>query len=275
VRTARGPIAAAIALLTATALAGCASAGDRGGPDPGLRGEWVLASATDGGGSIALLNQYITLTIAGDTSTTGRSACSDYRARFFGTLSSLWVTATLPRNIDCGTALQQTLELRYIAALNQVRSATVVGGVLDLTAPGVDLHYERALRYPTALLLDREWALQSVAPLNLQTGQKDETVPDQGASLRFSKTGALAVETECASITAHYFQNAGQIVADHIIVKTAPTCSSGHDGAIEDYLVRLVDSAFTFRAIKGEMTLTSNRVGVTLGFAEVDPAPTE
>jgi hypothetical protein len=270
-KTVRALAAATTALLAAIALAGCTSPGDHGGPDPALRGEWILAKARDGGGAVDLLHQYITLTIAGDTTTSGRSACSDYSARFFGPLSSLWVTATLPHDIDCGTALQQTLELRYIAALGQVRSATVVGGVLDLTAPGIDLRFERALRYPMTLLLGHEWALQSVAPLNLQTGLEDETVSIQGAYLRFTQDGTLTVQTECASIVARYTQNAGQIVPSHISVKGASTCGSGYDSSVEDYLIRLIDSAFTFRAIQGRMTLTSNRVGVTLGFIEVHP----
>jgi hypothetical protein len=146
--------------------------------------------------------------------------------------------------------------------------------VLDLAAPGIELRYERALRYPMTLMVDREWALQSVAPLNLETGLKNETVDLRGAWLRLAASGTLTAQTACASIAARYVQNAGQIVPSHIVVKTAASCS-GPDDAIEDYLVRVIHSAFTFRAIQGQMSLTSNRVGVTLGFSQVGSAPSE
>ena len=40
-------------------LSACSGPRDEGGPDPGLRGEWELQSATDAGGNIPLANQLI------------------------------------------------------------------------------------------------------------------------------------------------------------------------------------------------------------------------
>src|SRR5580704_4054196 len=106
----RKPAAMACAAALALMLASCASPQDDGGPDPGLRGQWELQSATDAGGQIPLANQLISLTIDGDNTTTGRSTCSDYRAHVYGSISNLWVTATLPRAENCGIQAQEDIE---------------------------------------------------------------------------------------------------------------------------------------------------------------------
>ncbi|MCU1469778.1 MAG: hypothetical protein JWQ39_927 [Glaciihabitans sp.] len=260
---------AALTVVVAAVLAtsACSSPGDRGLAEPQLQGQWQLASATDAGGRIDLQNQAISLTIGSATSSTGRSSCSNYHAQFLGTTESLWVTATLPQRIDCGSLVQQVLEQRYIAALNYVRSATVNGGDLDLLAPGIDLHYVRALFIPMTFVVGRTWQLTSLTSLSFAADVSPPAIPEHGASIQFSENGTLRADTGCLSITAHFIQDAGQIVADHVVVHGINTCGD-HSQSFDDDLVRLIDSSFSFTSGKGGLDLICPREGVALGFVD-------
>jgi len=267
-RRARDFIALAATGVLALALTSCSSPADHGGADPRIQGQWQLTEATDAGGRIDLLSQAITLTIRGDTTTTGRSSCSDYKARFLGMAESLWVTATLPRTIDCGSAPQQGLETRYITALNYVRAASVTGGVLDLTAPGIDLHYVRALYHPMTRLIGHDWALSSVGFLGLEGTAGETEYGLGGLELRLDKDGTLEADSACTTVKAHYYQDAGQIVADRVSVHTIDTCTDVNSAA-DNYIVRLIDSSFSFSTLQsGQLTLTSPRAGAELVFTD-------
>lgn len=258
----------ALAVTGILALAACAAPGDHGGADPRIQGQWQLTSATDAGGKINLLGQAITLTIDGDTDTTGRSSCSDYKAKFLGMAESLWVTATLPRTIDCGSALQQNLEMRYINALNYVRSATVTGGDLDLLAPGIDLHFVRALFHPMTRMIGHVWSLSTVTFLGFDGASATTGYDAHGVAIQFNKNGTLRADSACTTVTARYFENAGQIVADHVVVRTIAGCDD-QNSASDDYIVRVIDASFSFSTFTGgQLAITSPRVGVTLGFVD-------
>jgi hypothetical protein len=260
--------AAALAVTGVLMLASCAEPGDHGGADPRIQGQWQLTSATDSGGKINLLGQAITLTIDGDTDTSGRSSCSDYKAKFLGMAQSLWVTATLPRTIDCGSALQQDLEMRYINALNYVRSATVSGGDLDLLAPGIDLHFVRALFHPMTRMIGHLWSLSTVTFLGFDGASATTGYEAHGVVIQFNKNGTLRADSACTTVTARYVQNAGQIVADHVVVHTTSNCDD-QNSASDDYIVRVIDASFSFSTFTGgQLAMTSPRVGVTLGFVD-------
>jgi heat shock protein HslJ len=262
-------VAALGAVLVALSLASCAGsggAGDQGAPDPQLRGQWLLADAKDEGGPINLLNQYLTLTIDRDKTTGGRSSCSGYTASVFGTPDSLWVQATLPRQTDCGTAAQQALEFRYIADLDKIRAATVQGDDLHLTADGVDLHFVRVTPTPLKPVVDRFWYSATLTPLSLNTSDTPVSYIEPGASIHFGDDGTLTAVTGCGVIIAHYVENAGEIVSTDVTVNTRTTCG-GYDDALDDYLVRLIDSGFTFAATPRELTLTSKRALLQLGLS--------
>jgi heat shock protein HslJ len=259
---------AAVTVATAAVLAtaACASPGERGLAEPLLQGQWQLASAMDAGGQIDLQHQAITLTISSATNSTGRSSCSNYRAQFLGTTESLWVTATLPRHIDCGSLVQQVLEQRYITALNYVRSANVNGGDLDLLAPGIDLHYVRALFVPTTFVVGHIWDLVSLTSLSF-AADPTPPFPEHGATIQFFKNNTLRASTACSTITAHFIQDAGQVVADHVVVQQINHCND-YNQAIDDDLVRLVDSSFSFTPGQGGLELSSPREGIALGFVD-------
>ncbi len=166
---------------------------------------------------------------------------------------------------------QPTLDVRYFDALSHVRSATVADEVLDLTAPGIDLHYVRALFHPTTRMVGHVWSLSTVTFLGLEDASATTGYAAHGLTARFNKNGTLEAESDCTAISAHDARNAGRIVADHVVVHSVVNCDD-YDSAAGDYIVRVIDASFSFSTTTGgELSITSPRVGVTLGFVD---APT-
>jgi heat shock protein HslJ len=266
-RRMRAAAASIAALCCALALASCTPTGDHGGPDPQLRGQWELQSAKDATGTIPLKNQLITLTINGDDTTTGRSTCSDYRAKVFGSVGPLWITATLPKVQDCGTQAQQNIEERYINVLNQVRFASITGGLLDLTAPHLSLHFQRALAIPMTLVTDRNWLLTYVAPDSYYNFglSREPPFPVSGATLRFDKDGTMSGTTWCTTFTANYVQNAGEIVLSKLRKQPTSGCTQDQEG-VDSYVMRVMAAGFTFLSGDGQLQLSSPRAELELGF---------
>ena len=264
-RTAKRLVASVGAGALLLLLAACAAPKDEGGPDPGLRGQWELQNATDDGGTIPLANQLITLTIDGDNSTAGRSTCSDYTAHVYGSVSTLWITATLPAVQNCGTQIQQAIEYRYINDLNQVRTSTLTGGVLHLLAPGIDLQFHRALTVPLELVVGKTWKLATVAPDSYYA--TTNPIPDRetGASIRFSSNGTLTGETECNTFTAQYVQNAGEIVVKNLTQRNTG-CSGAGAPPAQTHLLLVLNSGFTFLSGVNDLKISSPRAELSLGF---------
>ncbi|HEX4057863.1 MAG TPA: META domain-containing protein [Galbitalea sp.] len=265
--SARIGIVAGALVAVALAVSGCASRPDEGGPDPALRGQWELQSGTDAQGTIPLANQLITLTIDGDSSTTGRSTCSDYRAHVYGSLATLWVTATLPKAEHCGIQAQQDIEQRYINDLNQVRTSTLSGGVLDLLAPGVDLRYQRALAVPLTLVVGHTWQLETVKADSYYATQNPLPFIERGATLKFSKKGSLTGATGCRSFSTTYRENAGEIVIGKLVNHEKHGCDSDQQ-AVDTYVMSVVQSGFTFTSGLGELGISSPRAEITLAFVD-------
>ncbi len=160
---------------------------------------------------------------------------------------------------------QQVLEQRYITALGYVKTATVDGGDLDLLAPGIDLHYVRALLIPMTFVTGRTWRLTTLASVGFEVGEVSEPFAEQGATLRFNTNGTLKATTGCSTVTAHYIQNAGQIVADHVVVHEVTHCND-YNQTVDDVIVRIVNASFSFSAAKGQLDLTCPRAGIQLSF---------
>jgi heat shock protein HslJ len=265
VRTAKRAAAIVGAGAVLLLLTSCAAPRDEGGPDPGLRGQWELQAATDQGGTIPLANQLITLTIDGDNTTSGRSTCSDYTAHVYGNVSTLWVTATLPRVQNCGIQIQQDIEFRYINDLNQVRTSTLTGGVLHLLAPGIDLQYHRALTIPLNLVVGKTWRLATVAPDSYYATENPVPDPETGATIRFSANGTLVGKTACNTFTGHYVQNAGEIVVEHLAALSSG-CSNSEGSVAQTHLLLVLKSGFTFLSGVSDLKISSPRAELSLGF---------
>jgi heat shock protein HslJ len=265
--SARLGVGAGAIVAIVLAVSGCANTPDEGGPDPALRGQWELQSGTDAQGDIPLANQLITLTINGDNSNTGRSTCSNYSAQVFGSRTALWITATLPKAEHCGIQAQQDLEHRYIDDLDQIRTSTINGGVLDLLAPGIDLRYQRALAIPLNLVVGHTWQLQSVKADSYYATENPLPVIEHGATLKFSKSGTLTGTTGCRRFSTTYIENAGEIVIGKLVSHKHGTCDSDEQ-AIDTYVMSVVTSGFTFISGLGEFGVSSPRAEITLAFVD-------
>jgi heat shock protein HslJ len=255
--------ATAILLL----LTSCAAPQDEGGPDPGLRGEWELQTATDHNGAIPLINQRISLTIAGDNSTSGRSSCSDYRARVYGSLSTLWVRATVTRALHCASPAQQAIERRYLDALNRVRTSILNGGVLDLLAPGIDLHFQRAIIVPLTLVVGHTWRLTTIGDDPYAATTRQTLHLATGATVRFSPNGEVAGSTGCSSFSGRFTQNAGEIVVSRLQHQLMGRCL-GSQNDVDARVLAVLRSGFTFTSAIGELAIASPRAGVALSFID-------
>lgn len=257
----------AAALVVPLALGGCTSTRDNGGPDPALRGQWQLLSAKDAAGRIPLANQLITLTIASDKNTNGRSTCTDYTARILGPSTNLWVTAKLPMAEHCGIQAQQDIEHRYITDLGQVRSAqlTANGGILDLVAPGIQLEYQRALVIPLNLIVSQTWSLVSANADSYYSNPNPTIVPATGANLYFGTDGILTGSTACQQFVARYAENAGELVVTRMDIHNEGPCSNTQ---LTDagYLMSVIQSGFTFLTRRNQLLLSSPRAELTLTF---------
>ena len=260
-------IAAGMIAIAALALTGCAPARDAGGADPQLRGQWELQSGNDSGGKIPVADQRITLTIAGDKSTNGRSSCADYTAHVLGSPSHLWVTASLPHQRLCTTEAQRELELRYIDDLNKVSYANVTKGTLTLQAPGLELDFDRALPLALKLVTNRTWEVQSVGQDPTEDGGVISQIYLHAAWLRLSDHGKLTGADACRTFSGRWTQNAGEIVvSDFGSAKTA-TCSP--DDVYSDLLLRgMLTMSFTWHSFKGLLYLDSPRAGVNADLTE-------
>jgi hypothetical protein len=277
-RVARRIAVGTLALFLVATLGACATRDTGGGPDPALRGQWQLEGGTDAGGNLELSGQHITLTVDRDATTSGRSSCSNYSARFFGTLSSLWVTTSHPAHPACGSQLQQNLEQRYFNDLSAVRGATIDGGVLHLTGPDIALRYQLALDLPMGGVVDQLWTLSGVSSVPLGSASSRAYVDVGGAqdlrtpvTLRFEKGGALDGRSGCHLLKGIYVQNAGQLVIQQLVaqVPASSSVSAGCDFvalAVDTYLMSVLSSGFTFLASRGGLTLTSTRAEITLHF---------
>lgn len=254
--------AGAILLLVLTS---CANTTDEGGPDPSLRGQWELSSATDALGAIPLANQRISLTIDGDNSTSGRSTCSDYSAHVYGTVTDVWITASLTGVSHCAAAIQSTIDRRYIDDLGRVRTAHLTGGVLDLLAPGIDLHYVRALAVPLDLVVDRTWRLSGSGAYTYNALTNPTIVSTDGATVRFGKDGTVTGITGCRSFTAEYAQNAGEIVLSHLVEHAGGRCDAAA-AAADRQLLAVLRAGFTYTSELGALEVESPRAELALTF---------
>src|ERR1700743_1342066 len=182
-------------------------------------------------------------------------------------MANLWVTATLPRAEHCGIQAQEDIEQRYINDLNQVKTATVVGGVMDLLAPGIDLRFQRALVVPLGLIVDRTWKLATVSADSYYATGNPTPIAQTGASLYLSKNGKLVGSTGCRSFTANYVENAGEIVVDKLDFKVKGRCTA-NDVASDTYVVSVIETGFTFISGAVQRHVSSPRAEIGLGFVD-------
>ena len=266
-RGAKQVVASLVLCLCALGLGGCATVpATDGAPDPGLRGQWVLAGGSDTFGTLDLLGQDITLTVSTKAVSTGRSSCSNYTATIYGSPRQLWITATAPTSYTCATADQNVLQLEYLDDLRRVRQSEITATSLILTAQGVDLRFERAAPLRVNDLLNKTWRLATSATINLHA--PFTFAPETGGSVQFLGPNVVEARTQCLSLSADYRQVGDELVTNDIrLVGSLPCDSSGQKAASD--LTRVFENGFTFALTRNSLALKSARAGVALGFDEV------
>jgi heat shock protein HslJ len=258
--------ALACAVAIPMALSACsAERPTAGAPDPALRGQWVLTSGHDGYGTMNLLGQDITLTVTGNSVSTGRGSCSDYTATIYGPERELWVTTAYTRSYSCATADQSVLQLQYLDDLGAVQRSAITANGLELTGRDVDLKYSRANPLPLSPLIGRTWQLQTGANLSLH-GPYSLT-NETGGYVRFETGTSLSGVTKCVYFTANYRQVADELVASHVLAINSLGCDRSDDQAAKDF-TRMFDGGFTFALGSNSLVLISPRAGIQLGFNE-------
>jgi hypothetical protein len=257
--------AVAIAIAGVLVLAGCAAPGNGGGaPNPALRGQWLLANATDSGGRLALAGQRITLTVDRDSNTTGRSTCSDYRAHIFGGLDALWVTTTHAAQPDCGSQLRKEVETRYFTDLEHVRAATrTPAGELDMTAPGIRLSFVPTMKIATAALVDKTWYLAAVSAADLTGSDEGPWYEEPGGQIDLSNEGVFTGATPCRKMLGRWHENAGEIVVDDLRTESSTECG-GEIQKADDDLMKVIHDSFAVGFANDFLILRSSRRGVNL-----------
>jgi hypothetical protein len=269
-RSARWAFAAIGATVCAVAmtltLGGCSVAKPTAGsPDPGLRGQWVLASGDDTFGPMNLLGQDITLSITAAAAATGRSSCSDYSVTIYGPQRSLWVTTSAPHSYACATADQNVIQLEYLQDLGRVQHATVTSSGLDLAGQGVELRFTRATLLPIPNLVGRLWQLRTAGTISLHSAYQLHR--ESEGSMHFVSPTTLRATTTCSDFTVHFMQVADELVAQTMSIVTNRTCSRSGDSAAADFTT-VFGHGFSFALGAHALTLTSTRAGKILVFDE-------
>jgi hypothetical protein len=273
-RSARRLVAVLVASVCVLTLSACgAPASHSGGPDPALRGQWMLVSAhTENGALARVRNQNISLTIGTGDTAVGRSTCYDYRATIYGGQSAVWVNPWHPPTTACSSNEQQDLDTSYFRALKDVRRFTSSARSLELSGPGVTLDYTIAVNRSLAPLVDSPWRLVAGSVLDA-TGGTRGYFADGGAVVLFGSTRLITAQTACALLTANFHQSAGVIITTNVSSTPKSLCF-GSDQRPDAQLRSALIAGFTvsFDTTDADstgvemMTLTSYRAGIALQF---------
>jgi heat shock protein HslJ len=257
--------AAVCAIGMAIALGGCvdSSRPTAGAPDPGLRGEWVLASGSDSFGPMKLLGQDITLSISAASAATGRSSCSNYTVTIYGPQRDLWITTSAPHSYACATADQNVIQLEYLADLARVQHASVTEGGLTLAGQGVELSFVRAATVSTTKLIGESWELKTAGTIKLHEAFRFQL--ETGATLDFTSASIVTVVTRCGNFSGQVTRQADQLVLATATGFRDTDCATAGDQPNKD-IMAVLGGGFTYSLSSNTLTLTSTRAGLILGF---------
>ncbi|HEX4399908.1 MAG TPA: META domain-containing protein [Galbitalea sp.] len=215
--------AAALAVVVALAVAGCATPGSSVS-DPRLDGTWHLASASDHGLGIPIGGTTITLTIGDAKHTGGDSPCSSYVAQVTGGVGVVYIRAQLTGGTrdDCATPELNSVEKQYLTALTRSKFAAIDNGTLILSSAQTNLVFVRAAATPIATLVNSDWKLYAV-PTEVPAVTSGPGIAP--VHLRFNGGSGLTISSACVTITANY-----QIEGENFAVSgqhTSPDLGTG------------------------------------------------
>lgn len=240
---------AAAAVLTLTAC-GDEEPGDSVRHD--WDGVWVLASGTQQGGPLVLVDSHpVTLVLDGDA-VSGISACNHYGGTVTRSGDSFTVGAMSMTEMACPPDSVLTLESAFHAALNDVTTAALDGDLLTLSGDAVELVFERQPAVPSADLLGTTWMLDS-----LLAGDVVSSTMGTG-SLILSADGTVSGSTGCRNFTGSWEQDGTSLRFQ--LATTRQACPD-ETRAQDQQVLAVLDAQPEF-AIDGQsLTLTSPAAG--------------
>jgi heat shock protein HslJ len=221
---------------------------------------WTLTRATVPDGIVELDEEWpVTISFEGGTAG-GRAPCNSYGGTYELTDGSIAFGSLSSTEMACGEPAM-TIESAYLAALPVVDSVTVSGDVLTLTAPGIELVYERNEPLPEAELIGQLWTLDT-----LVRGETATSVAGDPATLVLSQDGSMEAGTGCRSLTGEYVITGNSVVVTSL---SADGDCPGDLRAQDDQVISVLSGGFT-AVVDGNRLVVTASGGEGLGYAALD-----
>lgn len=243
------PLTAALAALLVVACGGTSATTLPSGPPAALEpdGPWQLVEGTVGGQPLGLIEDArVTLNVDG-SNVSGQAACNQY----FGELaieSGRVSTAGFGQTEMACAEPVMALEAAYLSALAKIESAHMDGPVMVLTAPGVELRFERLQPPPTASIVGTLWQLES-----LVDGDSVSSAAGPPATLLLQADGALRGSTGCRTLTGHYMERGDEIWANEF--GADGECPPGAARAQDNHIVGVLGDGFRAAVVGQQLIL--------------------
>lgn len=243
------PLTAALAALLVVACGGTSATTLPSGPPAALEpdGPWQLVEGTVGGQPLGLIEDArVTLNVDG-SNVSGQAACNQY----FGELaieSGRVSTAGFGQTEMACAEPVMALEAAYLSALARIESAHMDGPVMVLTAPGVELRFERLQPPPTASIVGTLWQLES-----LVDGDSVSSAAGPPATLLLQADGALRGSTGCRTLTGHYMERGDEIWANEF--GADGECPPGAARAQDNHIVGVLGDGFRAAVVGQQLIL--------------------
>ena len=243
------PLTAALAALLVVACGGTSATTLPSGPPAALEpdGPWQLVEGTVGGQPLGLIEDArVTLNVDG-LNVSGQAACNQY----FGELaieSGRVSTAGFGQTEMACAEPVMALEAAYLSALAKIESAHMDGPVMVLTAPGVELRFERLQPPPTASIVGTLWQLES-----LVDGDSVSSAAGPPATLLLQADGALRGSTGCRTLTGHYMERGDEIWANEF--GADGECPPGAARAQDNHIVGVLGDGFRAAVVGQQLIL--------------------
>lgn len=224
---------------------------DGGGGMVDATGDWILVEGTAGGAPIPIVaGSDITMSVAG-SQISGRSACNQYGAEIIVADGAIRFGLMSMTAMACDDPVMAA-EASFVAALDDVRGASLDGDRLTLAGDGVSLVFERLAPPPTADIVGTTWVLDT-----LFTADAATSVMGDRATLRLDEDGSLTGSTGCRTFTGRWTEANGEIVfADYAMDQTeCDPALSDQDG----HVVGVLGDGFRATVDGQRLTLTAQR----------------
>ena len=251
------PVIAALAALAFVACGASSGTTTPSGPPAALEpdGPWQLAEGTVGGQPLALIEDArVTLNVDG-SNVSGQAACNQYFGELTIADGRVSTTQLGQTEMACAEPVM-ALEAAYLSALAKIESAHMDGQVMVLTAPGIELRFERLQPPPTANIVGTLWQLES-----LVEGDAVSSVAGPPATLLLQADGSLRGSTGCRTLTGHYMERGDEIWANEF--GADGECPPGAARAQDDHIVGVLGDGFR-AAVDGQQLILGKDDGTGL-----------